>query len=50
MVPNLKLFADLKSDLVDPSLYRQWISSLMYLVNTKPNICFVVNILKPIHG
>jgi hypothetical protein len=28
-------------DLVDPSLYRQLISSLMYLENTQPYIFFV---------
>jgi hypothetical protein len=31
------------SDPVDPSLYQQLIGSLMYLVNTRPDICFVVN-------
>jgi hypothetical protein len=30
-------------DPVDLSLYRQLIGSLMYLVNTRPYICFVVN-------
>jgi hypothetical protein len=30
---------------VDSTLYRQLIGSLMYLVNTKTNICFVVNTL-----
>eukprot|EP00253_Pinus_taeda_P023976 PITA_23976 len=30
---------------VDPTLYRQLIDSLMYLVNTRPDICVVVNTL-----
>jgi hypothetical protein len=34
------------SDPVDPSLYRQLIGSLMYLVNTRPNIYFAVNTLR----
>jgi hypothetical protein len=33
------------SDPVDPSLYHKLIGSLMYLVNTRPDICFVVNTL-----
>jgi hypothetical protein len=33
------------SDPVDPSLYQQLIGSLMYFVNTRPNICFAVNTL-----
>jgi hypothetical protein len=33
------------SEQVDPTLYKKLIGSLMYLVNTRPNICFVVHIL-----
>ena len=28
---------------MDPTLYRQLIGSLMYLVNSRPDICFAVN-------
>jgi hypothetical protein len=45
MVTNLKLLSDSSSDLVDPTMYRQLIRSLMYLVNTRPDICFAVNTL-----
>jgi hypothetical protein len=45
MVSNLKLPCDENSDLVDLTLYIQMIESLMYLVNNKPNICYVVNTL-----
>jgi hypothetical protein len=37
------------SDPVDPSLYRQLIRSLMYLVNTRPEYCFAVNTLSQFH-
>ena len=30
---------------VDPTLYQQLIWSMMYLVNTRPDICYVVNTL-----
>jgi hypothetical protein len=45
METNLKLLVDTSSELVDATLYRQIIGSLMYLMNTRPNICFVVNTL-----
>jgi hypothetical protein len=44
-VTNLKLLSDSSLDLVDPTMYRQLIGSLMYLVNTRSNICFAVNTL-----
>eukprot|EP00253_Pinus_taeda_P017799 PITA_17799 len=34
---------------VNPTLYRHLIRFLMYLVNTRPNICFIVN-TQSIHG
>jgi hypothetical protein len=45
MEKNLKLLADTSSEIVDVTLYRQMIGLLMYMTNTKPDICFVVNTL-----
>jgi hypothetical protein len=45
MVANLESFVEANSDLIDPSVYRQLIGSLMYLVNRRPSICFAVNTL-----
>jgi hypothetical protein len=47
MVMNLKKMREISSDSgeIDPHLYRQLIGSLMYLVNTKPDICYAVNVL-----
>ena len=45
MTINLKLLSEKSSDLVDPTMYRQLIGSLMYLINTRPDICFAVNTL-----
>jgi hypothetical protein len=33
---------DIGSDLVDPTMYRKLIESLMYMIHTRPDICYVV--------
>jgi hypothetical protein len=45
MVMDLKKMSNTDSGDVDPHLYRQLIGSLMYLVNTRPDICYAVNVL-----
>jgi hypothetical protein len=40
METKLKLLVDTSLELVDATLYRQIIGSLMYLTNTRPDICF----------
>jgi hypothetical protein len=45
MNADIRKVKSLDYDPVDPSLYRQLIGPLMYLVNTRPNIFFVVNTL-----
>ena len=34
---------------IDAMMYHQMICSLMYLTNTRPNICFFVNTLRHVH-
>ena len=41
----LKLISVASLELVDAMNYHQMIGSLMYLTNTRPNICFAVNTL-----
>jgi hypothetical protein len=48
MEAKLKLLVDTSSELIDATLYRQIIGSLMYLMNTRPDICFAVNTLSQI--
>ena len=47
MEANLRKLHDsaISSDRVDPTMYRQLIGSLLYLVNTRPDICYAVNTL-----
>jgi hypothetical protein len=45
MVMNMKLLSNSYLDLVDPTMYKQLIGSLMYLVKTGLDICCVVNTL-----
>ena len=45
MITNLKRLRSFESSPMDTSRYSQLIGSLMYLVNTLPNICFAINIL-----
>ena len=42
MTMNLKLFGDTISETVDATLYRKMIGLLMYLTNTRLDICFVL--------
>ena len=44
MTMNLKKLSDVAVDsyLVDPTVYRQLVGSLMYLVNIRADICFPV--------
>ena len=43
MVTNVNLLNDDSLEIVDVTLYKHIVGSLMYLTNTRPYICFVVN-------
>ena len=45
MASNMKLLSDASSDIVHAMMYHQMIGSLMYLMNKRPDISFVVNTL-----
>ena len=41
MASNLKLLSDASLESVDATMYHQMIGSLMYLTNTRLDICFL---------
>ena len=43
IVINLNLLNDDSLEIVDVTIYRHIIGSLMYLTNTRSDICFVMN-------
>ena len=45
MASNLKLLSDASSESVDSTMYHQMIGPFMYLMNTRPDIFFAMNIL-----
>ena len=45
MITNWRKLHAFEGELVDPTLYRQLIGSLMYLVNSRTDLCFAVNTL-----
>ena len=45
MASNLNQLSDASSEAVDATMYHQMIGSLMYLMNTRPYICFAVKTL-----
>ena len=49
MASNMKLLSDASPETVDAMIYHQMIRSLMYLTNTRPDICFDVNTLRHVH-
>ena len=49
MASNLKPLSDSSLDPVYAMMYHQMIYSLMYLINMRPYICFVVNTLRHVH-
>jgi hypothetical protein len=42
MMTKPKLLCDTSSEIVDATLYRKMIGSLMYLMNTRSDICFAM--------
>jgi len=47
MITNLRKLHDFdtSSDLVDPTMYIQLIGSIMYMIHTRPGICYAVIVM-----
>ena len=45
MITNWKKIDTSEDDEADPTSYKKLIGSLMYLVNTRPDICYAANTL-----
>jgi hypothetical protein len=47
MIRNLRKLhnSEIGSDLVDPTMYRQLIGSLIYMIHTRPDIFYAVSVL-----
>ena len=49
MASKLKILSVASSEMVDAIIYHQMICSLMYLMNTTPDIWFFMNTLRHVH-
>ena len=49
MALNMNLLSVASSESIDATMYCYMIYSLMYLMNTRPDICFAVNKLRHVH-
>ena len=49
MASSLNLLSVTSSESIDSKMYRKMICSLMYLMNTRPNIFFAMNTLRLVH-
>ena len=49
MASNMNLLIVASSEMVDATMFRQMICSLMYLTDTRPDIFFIVTALRHVH-